>query len=412
MRSIQAFPLIIIFASTILFSCSQEETADTEPIQKLDFSSFANTVPIEDQYIVVFHEEKISGRLIHTDVASMEVSMRREAINLLAKYRIAEDSIQRVYSSVLNGFCAKFDKAKLEQIKNDPLVKYVEQDRGGMLGEFPVKPLANGDSDPINTQIIPWGIKRVGGPFAYSGKNSVYVVDTGIQLDHPDLNVCIEKAFDAYHPVDKKFCFIDEHGHGTHVAGTIGALDNFFGVVGVAAGVPLVPVKIFFGPFAQYSYSGMIAGIDHVGKKGIPGDVANLSFGGFDRSRALDDAVLNASEEKKIWMVIASGNSRLPANSFSPARVAGTYTITVSAIDALDKFAWFSHYGFPIKFAAPGVNVYSTALGGKYRYETGTSMAAPHVSGLRVLGEIGIDGYALNYPISPADPIAFRSSGK
>ena len=278
MRSIQAFPLIIIFASIILFSCSQEETADTKPIQKLDFSSFANTVPIEDQYIVVFHEEKISGRLIHTDVASMEVSMRREAINLLAKYRIAEDSIQRVYSSVLNGFCAKFDKAKLEQIKNDPLVKYVEQDRGGMLGEFPVKPLANGDSDPINTQIVPWGIKRVGGPFAYSGKNSVYVVDTGIQLDHPDLNVCIEKAFDAYHPVDKKFCFIDEHGHGTHVAGTIGALDNFFGVVGVAAGIPLVPVKIFFGPFAQYSYSGMIAGIGHVGKKGIPGDVANFSF--------------------------------------------------------------------------------------------------------------------------------------
>jgi subtilisin family serine protease len=156
----------------------------------------------------------------------------------------------------------------------------------------------------------------------------------------------------------------------------------------------------------------MLAGIDHVGKVGKKGDVANLSFGGFDRSRAVDDAVLNASNSKGIWMVIASGNSRLPATSFSPARVNGEYTITVSAIDALDRFAWFSHYGPPIKFAAPGVSVFSTTLGGKYRYESGTSMAAPHVSGLRLLGEIQSNGNALNYPITPADPIAFRPAGK
>jgi subtilisin family serine protease len=412
MKSSQAFGLVCIFSFYLFFSCSPEETSDIGPIQKLEFSSFAQTVPVEDQYIVVFNEEKISGRINSTDNSTQEISMRRETINLLSKYRISEDSLKWVYSSVLNGFCVKMDKNKLEQVKNDPLVKYVEQDRSGMLGESPKATEIKGTSDPVNTQIIPWGIKRVGGPFSYEGKNSVFVVDTGIQLNHPDLNVCIEKAFDAYHPVNKDLCFIDEHGHGTHVAGTIGALDNFFGVVGVAAGVQVVPVKIFFGPSALFTYSGMIAGIDHVGKVGIPGDVANLSFGGFDKSRALDDAVLNASNKKKIWMVIASGNSSLPGTSFSPARINGDYTITVSAIDALDKYAWFSHFGFPIKFAAPGVNVYSTTIGGKYRYLSGTSMAAPHVSGLRVLGEIGSDGLALNYPISPADPIAHRFKEK
>jgi len=412
MKSKPVFGFVCFFALYLVFSCSPDESSDLEPIQKLEFSSFVPTVPVEDQYIVVFHEEKISGRINTTDNSSRELSLKRETINLLSKYRISEDSLKWVYSSVLNGFCAKMDKNKLEQVKNDPLVKYVEQDRTGTLGELPKNSDPKGTSDPVNTQIIPWGIKRVGGPFAYKGKNTVFVVDTGIQLDHPDLNVCIDKAFDAYHPVNKDLCFIDEHGHGTHVAGTIGALDNLFGVVGVAAGVHLVPVKIFFGPSALFTYSGMIAGIDHVGKVGVPGDVANLSFGGFDKSRALDDAVLNASENKKIWMVIASGNSSLPATSFSPARVNGTYTITVSAIDALDKYAWFSHYGFPIKYAAPGVNVLSTTIGGRYRYFSGTSMSAPHVAGLRVLGDIGSDGNALNYPISPSDPIAFRGVGK
>lgn len=411
MRSITASRLIQILTFVFIVSCSQEEITDLDPVLTQEVFSFAQTQPVEDQYIVVLKEEKVSGRLIDGNVDFNEALMRREAVDLLSKYRISETNLERVYSSVLTGFCAIIDKNKLEEIKNDPMVKYVEQDRKGRLGKLSEKVPVKGETDIVSTQVIPWGIKRVGGPFVYTGKNCVYVIDTGIQLDHPDLNVAKNKAFDAYSDNSEKRGN-DEHGHGTHVAGIIGAKDNLFGVVGVAAGASIIPVKIFFGPYAEYTYSGMLAGIDHVGKVGKKGDVANLSFGGFDRSRAVDDAVLNASNSKGIWMVIASGNSRLPATSFSPARVNGEFTITVSAIDALDRFAWFSHYGPPIKFAAPGVSVFSTTLGGKYRYESGTSMAAPHVSGLRLLGEIQPSGNALNYPITPADPIAFRPAGK
>ncbi len=402
---------LFVILAVAMYSCTEDRFQEINPIDNSDLFQFSKTTPIEGQYIVVLNENFISFKIDDSDYEGSHQLMRKEIGSLFREYKIAEENLERVYSLALTGFCAKIDKDALNMLQKDPRVKYIEQDRMGILGKPIDKPpfKVNEDADP-STQVLPWGIKRVGGPFQYSGRNSVFIVDTGIQLDHPDLNVDIKKGFDAYNSKKKDWNLNDEHGHGTHVAGTVGAFDNEFGVVGVAAGVPLVPVKIFFGPYADFTFSGMIAGIEHIGVRGIPGDVANLSFGGFDSSTALDEAVLRVSEKRRVWMVIASGNSRLPATSFSPARVNGNYTITVSAFDSRDRYAWFSHFGEPIKFAAPGVSILSTWVGNRYRVETGTSMAAPHISGLRVLGDIETNGYVLNYPISPADPIAFKSN--
>lgn len=401
---------LFVFLAVVFYSCNEEKFQEINTVGNSDLFEFIRTTPIEGQYIVVLHENLISFRIDDSDYEGSHSLMRKEIGSLFKEYKIADENLERVYSLALTGFCAKIDQDVLSKLQKDPRVKYIEQDRMGALGKPVDKPpfKGNEDTDP-STQVLPWGIKRVGGPFQYSGRNSVFIVDTGIQLDHPDLNVDFKKGFDAYNFKKKDWNLNDEHGHGTHVAGTVGALDNEFGVVGVAAGVPLVPVKIFFGPYANFTYSGMIAGIEHIGVRGIPGDVANLSFGGFDSSTALDEAVLRVSEKRRVWMVIASGNSRLPATSFSPARVNGNYTVTVSAFDSKDRYAWFSHFGEPIKYGAPGVSVLSTWVGNRYRVETGTSMAAPHVSGLRVLGDIETNGYVLNYPISQADPIAFKS---
>jgi hypothetical protein len=404
---------LVVYLFVALFFAINSCTPETDPILPQNENQLVlspiQTSPIPNQYIVVFEENQLNFRLTDNYEVDQEF-MRKEVSLFFRKHQLIESEVQRIYSFAILGFVAKIDSSKLESLKMDPAVKYIEQDRQGMLGRPEGNPPFKGDPEEIiSTQIVPWGIARVKGPVNYRGHNSVFVIDTGIDLDHPDLNVNSQKGFDAYNAKKKDWNLDDEHGHGTHVAGTIGAKDNTFGVVGVAAGVPVVPVKVFYGPWAQFTNSGLIAGIEHVGVRGIPGDVANLSFGGFDESNALDEAVLRVSEKRRIWMIIASGNSRLPGDSFSPARVNGPYTISVSAIDSQDNFAWFSHYGPPIKFAAPGVAVISSWPGGGYWGLSGTSMAAPHVSGIRILGEIGAEGFAQNYPIAPADPIAVVS---
>ncbi|WP_242617483.1 S8 family peptidase [Cecembia calidifontis] len=401
-----------ILISFFLHACANEHefgVSNEEDEEMLKFPVM-KAEPIPDHYIIVFNEDRISFRMDADDLEGTERLMVKEVEDFLKTHRVDPESVQHIYSIALPGFSAKVNAERLPDLLVDPKVKYIEQDRRGELGPFQVlKRPGQEEEQIVTTQVIPWGVARAGGPFTYRGRHSVFVLDTGIDLAHPDLNVDDKKGFDAYNSKKKDYDLNDEHGHGTHVAGTIGALDNHFGVVGVAAGVPVVPVKIFTGPRAEYTYSGLIAGINHVGVRGIPGDVANLSFGGFDDSRALDEAVLRVSEKRRIWMVIAAGNSGLPATSFSPARVNGPFTITVSAFQIGDRFASFSHFGFPVKFSAPGVNVRSTWTNNRYVNSSGTSMAAPHVSGIRVLGEIEKDGYVLNHPIPEnPDPIAVR----
>jgi subtilisin family serine protease len=402
---IHLFILVLFF----VFACSEviEEPALPDSQQDYQLLQEIQSKPIEDQYIVVFYENEISFRQIGSKNDLDEAAMRQESLGFLAKYKVDASALKRVYVDALTGFVARINPDQIQLMKADPKVKFIEQDREGELFRTGNPNVSETIPGP-NTQVLPWGIKRVGGPFSYNGNRCVFVVDTGINLDHPDLNVNEKRGFDAYTDKKKDWNLNDEHGHGTHVAGIIGALNNNIGVVGVAAGVSLVPVKVFSGTRGYFTFSGILAGLDHIGAKGVPGDVANLSFGGFDESRAIDEAVLNISERKKVWMVIAAGNSGLPATSFSPARVSGPYTITVAAMDSRNRLAWFSHYGPPVKFAAPGVSVYSTWRNGAYKTETGTSMAAPHVAGLRVLGDVETDGYVLNYPVANPAPIAFR----
>jgi subtilisin family serine protease len=202
-------------------------------------------------------------------------------------------------------------------------------------------------------------------------------------LDHPDLNVDVDrsKSFlggkDANDPNDA-------NGHGTHVAGTIAAINNTVGVIGVAAGARVVAVRVL-DRRGSGSYSQVIAGVDYVGKNGSPGDVANMSLGG-SISQALDDAVMDASKTGIIFC-LAAGNEHDDANNHSPARANGAYIVTVSASDKNDNFASFSNYGNPpIDWCAPGVSVKSTWKDGGYNTISGTSMAAPHAAGVLLLG--------------------------
>jgi len=255
-------------------------------------------------------------------------------------------------------------------------------------------------------QTIPWGIKRVGGPIRLnpSSLGRVFVIDTGISLN-ADLNIDTALSVDFVGDGTSIPAWSDANGHGTHVAGTIGAIDNCLGVAGIVPGATVVAVRVLDST-GNGPWSRVIAGIDYVASKGKPGDVANLSFAGAALESA-DNAVLIAAK-RGIKFAIAAGNNANDASNYSPARVNATNVYTVSAFDQYGYMCFFSNYGSPpIKFSGPGENVWSLSNVGGIALDSGTSMAAPHIAGLLLAGNITEDGYVLADKDSVPDPIAY-----
>lgn len=385
----------------VVFTFSCQENAETPQLGLEDqVLKYQHGDIIPGKFIVVMKPEGLNFR--RTDkYEDVQAAMRMAASNLFAKYRIADESIGAVYGTVLDGFAADLNSEQYELVKNDPAVFYIEPDRVVSIAQGK-KPGGGGGSTGQET---PWGITRVGGSVNYTGTNVAWVIDTGIDLTHPDLNVSTANGFTAF-TSGKDANLNDGNGHGSHVAGTIAAKNNTIGVVGVAAGAPVVPVKVLDSR-GSGSNSGVIAGVDWVGSKGKTGDVANMSLGG-GASSALDAAVLNASN-KGIKFVIAAGNSGANANNYSPARVNGANIWTISASDINDNFASFSNFGNPpIDYCAPGVSIKSTWKSGGYNTISGTSMAAPHAAGVLLLGAPKTSGFVKNDKDSTPDPIISR----
>jgi subtilisin family serine protease len=172
---------------------------------------------------------------------------------------------------------------------------------------------------------------------------------------------------------------------GTHVAGTIAAKDNGFGVVGVAPGATVVAVKVV-GDDGRGSFSTIIRGIQWIADNGKPGDVANISLSG-NGNEALDKAIRMAAR-LGIQFTLSAGNHGGSAKERSPARANGRDIYTICASTETDDLAWFSNTGTPpIDFCAPGVGIKSTYKDGMYATMDGTSMAAPHAAGVLLLGK-------------------------
>jgi subtilisin family serine protease len=237
-----------------------------------------------------------------------------------------------------------------------------------------------------------WGLPKINGPAAWditTGSSDVIiaVVDTGIDLDHPDLS-CPGKLMTGKNFVSPGSPPDDDHGHGTHVAGIASACtNNATGVGGVAWGARLMPVKVL-NSSGSGSYDRLASGITYAADQGA--DVINLSLGGIGTSSALEDAVEYADDRGVV--VAAAGNcgsgcwigGQFYNNpTFYPAAYAAT--MAVAATNPDDNWASFSGHRPYVDVAAPGDGIYSTYLGGGYVYQGGTSMAAPFVSGLAAL---------------------------
>jgi subtilisin len=213
------------------------------------------------------------------------------------------------------------------------------------------------------------------------GQNvKVAVIDTGVNYNHPDLKDNYAGGENFWKPGTPP---LDDNGHGTHIAGTIAAVHNGSGVIGVAPKAKIYALKVV-NKKGNGDLSLIVAGLNWAIKNKM--HIINMSLGsatGFEAvNRAVQVAVAN-----NITVVCAAGNES--SDVIYPAKLAET--IAVSSMDAGNSFSYFSNFGREIDFIAPGSIIYSTAKNGKYEFLDGTSMACPHIAGMAALA------YSLGY---------------
>lgn len=302
---------------------------------------------------------------------------------------IAQQAVSRggivpfVYNNAIKGFAIKIaNKLVLNSILSNPSVDFVEPD-------IKVQAFSQGVSS---------GYSRVGGPLSsINGSHpravnaAIAIIDTGIDFTHPELNVYRQVSF-----VPGASTANDDNGHGTAVAGIVAAEGNV-GAVGIAPGARLWAIKVL-DKSGTGSMSSIIEGIDYVTQNAGQIDAANLSFGCKCNSSALDTAI-NNSVAAGVTFVVAAGNAGEDSSLWSPA--SNPNVISVAALADSDgkcgglgpptpygpddSLAIFSDFGTKVTIAAPGVNIHTTYIGSAYATLSGTSVAAPFVTGAAAL---------------------------
>jgi subtilisin len=343
--------------------------------------------------------------------ANKKQEAEQVANELSQKDKVKE--ITQTYGSALKGFAAKIPEDKVEEVRSDPRVEFVAEDR----------------EVQASAQTLPTGVDRVDADqsSAVAGDGSgatdadIAIIDTGIYSKHSDLNVAGGKAGGKDCARDHKSTFSDDNGHGTHVAGTAAAKDNSAGVVGTAPGACLWAVKVLDAS-GRGKTSWVVCGIDWVTKTANTIEVANMSLGGSGKDDGacghtnedpMHEAICN-SVNAGVTYVVAAGNEGEDVKNHVPAAYNEVLTVTAiadyngrpdeearntckqdSAAD--DHFASFSNFAdssSPDKehmIGAPGVCITSTWKGSKkkkkgtYKTISGTSMASPHAAGAAAL---------------------------
>ena len=279
---------------------------------------------------------------------------------------------------------------EVSRIDSDPKINWLEAvDAPGLDFALPsvrellaplsaLKKAPQSPATKSGSQEIQWGVKRVEAPAAWATTRGagvkVVVIDTGLDMKHPDLAANIKGGWNA---ITKTNDFTDDHGHGTHCGGNIAALDNDIGIVGVAPKADLYGVKVLDAQ-GSGTFDDVIAGMQWAVDNHM--EVASMSLGADQGNQALADMVA-AMAKAGVTLIAAAGNSS------GPVGFPGAYpgAIAVAAGDANDMLADFSSRGPEVAVIAPGVGIKSLSKNGGYDTMSGTSMATPHVAGLAVL---------------------------
>ena len=370
----------------VIFSCDEDEklTNPNTGDECVTMRSENNGNIIKGEFIVAFnHDTYTGGRSSAT------------AARTLQNHGIPADRITDKVEGEFSNYFIKLSDAEAEILKTDPAVVRIEPDRVISICAC---------LTVIEPRLVTWNAETVG--YGNGIGKTAWIMDTGIDFDHPDLTVDQTKSRSF---VDGVVSGDDDNGHGTHIAGIIGAKNNDIGTLGIASGASLVSLKILDNK-GEGKLSTALKGLSYLRSNGKAGDVANISLSLEEVSEILETEIAGIAN-RGIYFTIAAGNQNKPARNYSPAHASGVNIYTVSAVDSLNVFASFSNYGNDvIDYAAPGVRILSSYKDGQYAIMSGTSMASPHVAGLLLInkGKINSKGFATGDPDGEPDPIAHQ----
>ncbi|MDP3482429.1 MAG: S8 family peptidase [Sulfuricella sp.] len=304
-------------------------------------------------------------------IVQFEGAPSENEIDALISYTGGQ-TVKRLH--LINGRAVRGPESMVATLRTSILVKRVEKDV-----------IRKATAKPAPSQTIPWGVDRIDAEKAWRTSTGsgvkVAVLDTGISLSHPDLKDNINTNC-SYNTIDPSKAPEDQNGHGSHVAGTIAAVHNGIGVVGVAPKATLCAVQVLSASGWGYC-SDIIEGLSWVIGKGIK--VANMSYGGSELCSGEKEA-LDSADAAGITLVAAAGNNYGGAVDW-PAKHEKVIAVTAvgQKTDGTLYFASFSSKGPEVDLTAPGVSIPSTYKKAGYKTLSGTSMAAPHVSGVAAL---------------------------
>lgn len=383
--------------------------------------------PIPGQYIVMFKQDKIKPvkdakitAKTREEKVKKNQAKRQEVLNKInshiKKSKIKKEKILHKYADAASGYAAKLSPSEVKMLKQDPDVAGVLEDFEVSLG--PIQPDSTTAPAGITAQggYVTCAVNTAGGPVNGSGKATwIWILDTGINQTHPDLNVqtntYFAKSFISGQSVE------DGHGHGTHCAGIAAAKNNTIGPTGVSAGAKVVPVKVLSNT-GSGSWSGLMAGLNHVAGRDMPGDVVSMSIGGYPVSCNVSSVFstafwLNYYISKLTnygtYVVMAAGNDSncSGASQNLPGCINRPRAYTVGALNCNKTRASYSNFHpSVVDYVAVGTGVYSTYKNRGYATMSGTSMATPVVAGVIHArgGPPAAGGYAnccgKNYPIA------------
>ena len=359
---------------------------------------------IPNQFIVVFDEGQFLPFSKTKDFSSLKdkrervkqydrynAKMKKDIQAELVKLKLGEFQINSVFSGLLVGAVLEMPKNKLKWIKKKFKKIIIISDFIVQL-DNPTIEFEELDEPP--SQLAGWGIDAVNAGNTYGGGKYAFVLDTGVDIDHPDLAVDqnLSRSF-----VDTEPDLEDQNGHGTMVAGIIGAKQNMIGTKGVAAGAIIVSVKMISGT-NHMEYGWVVGGLDYAFIASDPGDAINMSWG-IDPvplvETLFNNYIIGMGQAGK-YVSIAAGNDAEDCVGTYPARVVGPNVYTVSAMNEARELADFSNYDLPVRYSAPGVAVPVLRKNSDFiGLADGTSMAAPFVTGILLVndGLLNYDGF-------------------